>query len=423
MCAAPRLPDEVWAGILGYLPKLRELCTLSIVSRGWQLRVFPHLYHTVYLTYASHLKQLSERFTTDGDPALSVREHLRGLVLDNDESRFSKGDFILDENIGSLATILSAATNLQRFAWKLQFVPSDPDAIKLLQTSCPNLRSFEFVGRGNIADFSEDRYARIFDLKNLEHISLSIRQTQPLFLPNLEQFALPLRSSPHLKFMEINLEDIFDENKFYWSPSALFATLEGVTFPFLHTFRAHGAVDVDWFHSFNTPSTDPLGDFFTRHPGIRTIGFGWMEEVDHHVVVAPQVVEALFPSLTHFDAPAFLCGAVMASRLAGQLEYLGIWDVLSAHGPNLQTIPQTAKQMPRLRKLQIDCSRTGRVSMDAVKKILSCTPGLEEFEVSRRVDQPVCTFQIMKINPNGGTLPGRTTRGVTTGAQPTNPAV
>ncbi|KAG8736081.1 hypothetical protein FRC10_009715 [Ceratobasidium sp. 414] len=163
---------------------------------------------------------------------------------------------------------------------------------------------------------SKIEFVRIFDLKNLEYISLSITQNQFLFQPNLEPFVLPLRASPYIKSIEIAFEDVFDEFKFYWSPSVLFAALEGATFPFLRTFRASGAVDVDWFHSFNTPHTDPLEGFFTRHPGIRTIGFGWMEEVDHRVVVAPEVVETIFPSLTRFDAPTFLCGAVMASRLA-----------------------------------------------------------------------------------------------------------
>ncbi|KAG8695924.1 hypothetical protein FRC08_007463 [Ceratobasidium sp. 394] len=248
----------------------------------------------------------------------------------------------------------------------------------------------------------KDRYARIFDLKNLEHISLDIEQHRFLFSLNLEPFTLPLLASPNIKSIEIAFRDVFDEYRFRWSPSALFTTLEGVTFPFLHTFRADGAVDAEWFQSFHTPHTDPLGGFFTRHPRIRTIGFGWMEEMNHNVIAAPQVVEDLFPSLVNLDAPAFLCVTVMASRLADQLEYIGIWDVLPPG--TLHTIPLDMKRMPRLRKLVIDCSRTGLLSMDVLKQILSCAPGLEELEVTRRIDQPHQLPEAVRVVPNLRTL-------------------
>ncbi|KAG8766419.1 hypothetical protein FRC12_006893 [Ceratobasidium sp. 428] len=381
------LPIEIWGSILTRLTQLSDLCSLSVVCRNWRPLAFPHLYHTVYLSRSSHLEQFAEGVGATSS-ALSFADHIRELVLDGGPDPGNYRATIFNANLGSLVKVLTLTTGLRRFAWNLNFVPKNPRLFEVLRDNCPNLRTFEFEAPADIGMFSGGGYTRMFDLQNLENMAITIQHHGPLrFNPNLESFALPLRSSPNLKSLALLIEADYDSQT-CWSPSTLLNSLKDLTFPSLHSFNAGGVVDNLWYQAFAAPGSDPLGAFFTRHPGLRTISLGWMEQVSYEAIIAPEIVESLFPSLVHFCAPAALSGPVMASKLANQLETLSIIELVPPHGPSLETAAQAARPMPNLRKLVIDGRRQGWVKMDAVKQILGYTPDLEEFDISQGLDQP-----------------------------------
>lgn len=76
-------------------------------------------------------------------------------------------------------------------------------------------------------------------------------------------------------------------------------------------------------------------------------------------------MDALFPALRHLDAPSFLCAPIVASFLVVQLESLGIPDrTYKSTGPNLGTIAQSARTLPRLRKIVLHADKDGPVEVD-----------------------------------------------------------
>ncbi|KAG9079391.1 hypothetical protein FS749_008557 [Ceratobasidium sp. UAMH 11750] len=217
-----------------------------------------------------------------------------------------------------------------------------------------------------------------------------------IFDPKLESIALSVCASRNLQSLELCFDYPSGDNGWHWSPSTLFASLDSVTLPFLHTFRADGAIDDNWYRSFNVSNSGSIGAFFTRHQGLRTISLGWMGRRVPAVTISPETVAALFPSVTHFSAPPFLCGPVIASNLADQLERLEIWDFDTS--ANLTTAIPLVKGLPKLRKLTIDGTKMRTVDMNTVKRILNRAPGLEEFSILRRVKWAVCISPIVKVD-------------------------
>ncbi|KAG9091517.1 hypothetical protein FS749_016475 [Ceratobasidium sp. UAMH 11750] len=237
----------------------------------------------------------------------------------------------------------------------------------------------------------------MLDLKNLEHFALTVRQMIWIFDPKLESIALSVCASRNLQSLQLCFDYPSGDNGWHWSPSTLFASFDSVTLPFLHTFRADGAIDDNWYRSFNAPNSGSIGAFFTRHQGLRTISLGWMGRRVPVVTIAPETVAALFPSVTHFSAPPFLCGPVIASNLADQLEHLGMWDFDTS--ANLTTAIPLVKGLPRLRKLTIDGTKMSTVDMNTVKRILNRAPGLEEFSILRRVKWADELLQSLQLAP------------------------
>ncbi|KAG9120531.1 hypothetical protein FRC07_003933 [Ceratobasidium sp. 392] len=416
--SVPPLPAEVWGTILGTLQKLSDLCSASLVSRSWQQLALPYLYHTVRLARPSHLALLAQKAATTNTSTPSFTEYLRDLTVHKDQDSLRDEEPISHADITSLTAILANASHLQRFAWELLFVEGVPAVIELLKSKCPELRSFKFVGRQDIDLFAQGvpitmrrRYTAdldgkgpniwFFDLQNLEHYSLEIRPTVRRWDPNFEPFILPLRASPKLRSLELSFEDFWDDMAFLWNPNSVFSLLEDTTLPLLDNLSIQGSIHPDWYQSFLAPDSSALGGFFRRHSGLRTINLGWKEEFSYFASLAPEIVETLFPAVTHLDAPTFMCGPVVASKLASQLEYIGIWELSPPQiGPDLQGIAPTVKHMPKIRKMAIEGSRSGLVKMDAVKKILSCTPGLQEIQLTRRVDQPNEIVAALQLVPD-----------------------
>jgi hypothetical protein len=139
------LPSETLGLTLVYL-SLRGLASASLVSRAWQTAAFPLLYHTLYLTGPSHLKQIASRVASDNGAALSLRTHVRGLVLDEKGELFDGDErYIGKDDLAKVDTILAGFSRLEHFSWELSFFPLQPKFIEILQTKCPNLNSVHFT--------------------------------------------------------------------------------------------------------------------------------------------------------------------------------------------------------------------------------------------------------------------------------------
>ncbi|KAF8597454.1 hypothetical protein BDV93DRAFT_370846 [Ceratobasidium sp. AG-I] len=145
MSSSAALPNEVLTNILGHLSS-RGLASASLVSKPWQILAFAPLYHTVHLALPSHLELIAKRASEEEDDKkqLSVRTSLRELILNEKCHDFGDEDYISEEDLAHLSTVLPKLSRLERFFWDLSFVPRDSEAIDLLQTECPSLTSVHF---------------------------------------------------------------------------------------------------------------------------------------------------------------------------------------------------------------------------------------------------------------------------------------
>jgi hypothetical protein len=140
------LPSEIWSLALAHLP-LRDLTSASLVSRAWQRLLFSRLHHTVSFSRPCHLERLAGRITLENDDmSRSVSAHIREIVMGKDgswlEDEYAK-DIIREDDMEHLLVILKAtSTRLEKLTWQLNFYPDNSELVELLETGCPNLRSF-----------------------------------------------------------------------------------------------------------------------------------------------------------------------------------------------------------------------------------------------------------------------------------------
>lgn len=207
---------------------------------------------------------------------------------------------------------------------------------------------------------------------------------------HLPPLLLLLRACPTLRSLTLDLRD-HSASGFEWSPSALFAALDDDTsFPSLHTFRALGSANPNWLEFFAQPESNALRGFLKRHPGLHTVSLGWIWESGYYQTIDLNDMVSLFPSLKHLDAPAFICGPVVASRIADQLESLAILDEqIESSGPNIKTVAAAARSLPTLKRFALQADRVDSIEVEPLKALVCVAPVLEELEFRAPLDEPV----------------------------------
>ncbi|KAG9119350.1 hypothetical protein FRC07_005666, partial [Ceratobasidium sp. 392] len=321
------------------------------------------------------------------DSSLSVRDTLRGLVVDEGPGSKYVGEiFAIDEeHLVPLATVLSAAPYLEHFAWDLSYLPSSQPIVEILQTQCPNLRSIHFsIRQPDFAELYHEPYTLILKFKNLPYLSLAMTCLPYHFdEEHIESLALLVRACPNLRTIDFDFDDHHDSGG-QWSPGQLCAHLKDITFHHLHTFRTMSNIDPDWLQFFDSPEKNPLHQFFLRHPDLHTIGLGWLPETVYSKPIDPTVMKALFPSVKHAEVPAFLCVPIVASKLAAQIETIKVADPYFWHSPpesDLRFIARSARCMPNLRRLSFDFDFRHSTRPDGLEELLRLAPGLQELEL------------------------------------------
>lgn len=175
-----------------------------------------------------------------------------------------------------------------------------------------------------------------------------------------------------------------------WSPGTFVGALEDLTLPSLNTFRALGSTDPDWWGFFDSPQSHPLCNFFKRYPQIHTVGLGWAYQPAYYLPIDPETLAMHFPSLKNFEGSAFMCGPLLASSLAKQLESLVVLDeVYFGVGPDLSMMTQTMNPLPKLRKLIFHMWKINLTEVEPLKALLSVAPMVDELEFRATLDEPV----------------------------------
>lgn len=132
-----------------------------------------------------------------------------------------------------------------------------------------------------------------------------------------------IQASPNLRSLDLTASIYSSWNASPW-PDNISSSHSVKTFPDLRTYRTGGTIDPDWSSFFEAPETNEFRSFLQLHPRLHTVVIASKEQVDGYDNVDPNILAGLFPSLRHFEGPAFLCEALVQSTLAPRLETLGI---------------------------------------------------------------------------------------------------
>ncbi|GAB1525339.1 hypothetical protein RhiTH_008498 [Rhizoctonia solani] len=381
------LPTEILASVFGLLPP-SNLALASRVCREWKKVAFQPLYHTVYLCLAVHLEQLAQRILTeDAASPTSVAAHLKGLAFDIKYMDEREEEMISEADIAHINAIIPHLAHLQSLSWNLMFVPQDPGTFQLFQTRCPKLTSVHIWIQDDI-DFYGDQYTSLFGFKDLSHFSLSVRYLPSGFdTEQLEPLTSLITRSPNISSLVLDL--VSTDGESYYSPTALVSALgENRVLPRLRRFHVHGHQDPNWTTFFEKPDSHPLRQFLIRHPGIEDIGFGLFEETEYGDVIDPAQVARLFPSLKHFEGPAFLFQPLVQSTLAEQIETLVILDARLQEGDiPLSNIYDKVSALPKLRKFGIWSSEIDEdILVNVLRTIVDAANQLEEVEIHADIE-------------------------------------
>ncbi|QRV97039.1 F-box-like protein [Ceratobasidium sp. AG-Ba] len=383
------LLPEIFHHVFGTL-SISDLTKLSLVCRKWQALAFPHLHSNVYLGCASHLENFAHRILATSDSS-SIVSQVRGLVIDagprqkyyNYDERF----MISEQHMKTLRKLVENLPDLEYFSWELKFLHGSVSVMKTLRANCPNIRSLRCLvprsEEGEGSWFEEEFYLEMFRFTGIFHFSWEIEATFDNESSLLDRLAHSLRACPDLKTLEFSCGGFDDESR--WSTEDFWSKLRDVTFRSLRTFRAVGSnIAPDWSLFLDSPDKSALRAFFLRHPNLRSIGFGPISPTDCERFLQTTDVETLFPGLTEFEGPIFLCRLLVGSTLADQIESLTITDDvhdLNTGAIDLSPVARMAKRMPRLRRLVINIWSTHSDGLSGLDELLQCTPSLKELKL------------------------------------------
>ncbi|QRV75877.1 F-box-like protein [Ceratobasidium sp. AG-Ba] len=384
------LSPELLSNCLSRL-SLHDLTSVSLVSREIQTLAFPSLYQTVYLCLAPHIEQISLRlFAENESTRLRVGTNLRHLVFDD---RYGDSDD-RSVTITRLQYAISKLERLSHLYWDCSWLPEDPYVFKVFQRSCPALRSVSLRITSERFDFNDEEYLDSLQRQD-EHCSS--------FNPGPDEYSeLPkplitmIKRSPNLRTLELDLKDVsMDHLK--WSPDQLCSSLKNTTFPELCVFRALGAAEPEWQSFFEEPDESSYRTFFQRHPNLHTISMSWIREHSWPIEKAEQLA-ALFPSLRHFEGPAFICQALASSGLATQLESLSLLDRI-LEDDEIVEFAENAVEMPNLQSLSF-ALESEELDSESLSKVLSLSPSLKKLAVWSVTHELNELVDILKHAPN-----------------------
>ncbi|KDN44338.1 hypothetical protein RSAG8_05602, partial [Rhizoctonia solani AG-8 WAC10335] len=336
MACFDELPDVAIYAILSHLEFRRDLAVCCLVSKNLRALATSRLYHTIYLGFAVHVEQIARRFVEEGLAVAQARNptksrlakkctssYVRCLIFDDNRytTLYKRDELLCDYSISELQPAIPYLKNLTTLAWRSQWLPEKTALFNSLRTHCSQLRSVEIHNWFHVFEPTPDYYAdSLFAFTNLDRLAINSR-----FLAHgqnrlPESIIAAIRASPNLKSLELDLGEPNIETDRTWSPNKLFKEV-GLTFPELHTLRLGGRVVLQWPLTLSKPSTF-FRLFFERHQMLQSISIAWAPGLNEQNDLGPETVVSLFPSVHHFEGPAFLCASMLRSPLALQLESL-----------------------------------------------------------------------------------------------------
>ncbi|KAF8607033.1 hypothetical protein BDV93DRAFT_520628 [Ceratobasidium sp. AG-I] len=198
----------------------------------------------------------------------------------------------------------------------------------------------------------------------------------------LERTLEMIQASPNLRSLDLTILTHYSWNATPWADSS--SSLGSIkVFRDLHTYRVGGTVDPNWVSFFETPGTNEFRQFLELHPHLHTVNIASTLLPNEYIGFDPEVLASLFPSLRHFEGPAFLCEALVQSTLATQLETLGISEETFNDNEMVSRVAGKMRRLPELRTLMYMFDGTiNDNDFPIVEVIMGSTPKLTHLFVS-----------------------------------------
>ncbi|CAE6430189.1 unnamed protein product [Rhizoctonia solani] len=394
MACFDELPDVVIYAILSHLELRRDLATCCLVSKYLKALATSSLYHTVYLGFAAHIDQIARRFAEEGlavaqargptKPRLAKKctsSYVRCLIFDDTRytTLYKQDELLCDYSISDFQPAIIHLKNLTTLAWRSQWLPEKTALFSSLRAHCSQLRSVEIHNWYHMFEPTPDYYAdSLFAFTNLDRLAINSKFLAHGQSRLPESILTAIRSSPNLKSLELDLGEPNIETDRTWSPNKLFKEV-GLVFPELHTLRLGGRVVPQWPLTLSKPSTS-LRLFFEQHQALQSISIAWTPGLNEQSDLGPEIVVTLFPSVRHFEGPAFLCVSVLRSPLALQLESLSVLDkyIGNSKAKHINELANAAESLPKLSTLNFYLESESQAQYRAIREISRVAPNLRE---------------------------------------------
>ncbi|KAF8607038.1 hypothetical protein BDV93DRAFT_542618 [Ceratobasidium sp. AG-I] len=363
-----RVPNEVLIHLFSVVTRRRDLAHVSLVCRRWNILAFADLYRTLYLGQQRHVDSIAQRIRSEFESGSSVSLHishvLRRLIIDparyeEDEEEEGEWSHFFSEQV------ISKLVHLEYLSWDAPR-PPQPRTTLAFTEHCLQLRSVELKIRG--FSLSEDA-----DFNNRPGGPSALPKRLPYTVTNM------IQASPNLRSLDLTCSTLFGWDATPWSKNPPSSNGFQV-FRNLRIYRTDGSVDPNWLSFFEAPKTNDLRLFLQLHPRLHTVTIASKPPVQGYDSIDPETLAGLFPSLRHFEGPAFLCEALVQSSLAPFLKTLGISDEALIDSEVLCRIAMKAKHLSELQTLKYVLSRT--ISGDALPTMLAATPKLKHLFIS-----------------------------------------
>jgi hypothetical protein len=120
--------------------------------------------------------------------------------------------------------------------------------------------------------------------------------------------------------------------------------------------------------------------FFEQHRALETVSLAWAPGLNEQSDLGPEIVTSLFPSVRHFEGPAFLCVSVLRSPLALQLESLSVLDkqLGSSKAQHFNQLASATDSLPKLSALNFYLESDPQAQYRAIREISRIAPKLRE---------------------------------------------
>jgi hypothetical protein len=215
-------------------------------------------------------------------------------------------------------------------------------------------------------------------------------------------------SASNIESLTLEFEEEFGPSFKFWLPTELFSLLCEHHFPNLRYLRIVSRFLVP----LDVPKARGLRQFLRNHQletiilDASSISFAPELTLMRGLLMSPKDIASLMPSIRHFEGPCVMFEALLRSKLAGQIEKLGLIESTSELGDCKEVLSNlgrlTSTELSRLKKLELCVSSIPWEDMlTGLAEFVEKTPMLEELVISDNQENEPSFDSLVGVHSGG----------------------